>query len=105
VKFCNTIGGVRGRFHGSYEAVYGGWAGNAFTALTAGISEKMKTRSTDPDELVVSADQLFARLDNALASGAFVTATAVAPTPNQVIVVSVFLWRSSSSSSSTTTTF
>ena len=68
------------RFHGSYEAVYGGWAGNAFTALTGGISEKMKTSSTDPDEPVVSADQLFRRLHNALASGAFVTGTAVQPT-------------------------
>ena len=67
------------RFHGSYEAVYGGWAGNAFTALTGGISEKMKTSSADPDEPVVSADQLFRRLSNALASGAFVTATAVLP--------------------------
>jgi len=70
------------RFHGSYEAVYGGWAGNAFTALTGGISEKMKTLTTDDDdEPVVSADQLYRRLHNALASGAFVTATARLPTP------------------------
>jgi len=68
------------RFHGSYEDVYGGWAGNAFTALTGGVSEKMKTWSTDPDEPVISADQLFRRLHNALASGAFVAATAVLPT-------------------------
>ena len=68
------------RFHGSYEAVYGGWAGNAFTALTGGISEKMKTSSVDPDEPLVTADQLFRRLNNALASGAFITATAVLPT-------------------------
>jgi len=71
---------LAGRFHGSYEAVYGGWAGNAFTAVTGGISEKMKTSSTDPDEPLVSADKLFRRLHNALASGAFVTATAVLPT-------------------------
>ena len=44
------------RFHGSYEAVYGGWAGNAFTALTGGISEKMKTWSDDCDDVVVTSD-------------------------------------------------
>ena len=73
--------------------MYGGWAGNAFTTLTGGISEKMKTFggggpsqggaqgdgaareremktfSTDGDEPVVSSDQLYRRLHNALASG------------------------------------
>jgi len=77
---CNALW-LSCRFHGSYEAVYGGWAGNAFTALTGGISEKMKTSSSDPDERLVSSDQLFRRLHNALtSSGAFVTATAVLPT-------------------------
>jgi len=40
----------------------------------------MKTSSTDPDDALVTAGQLFRRLRNALASGAFVTATAVQPT-------------------------
>jgi len=76
---------LRGRFHGSYEAVYGGWSGNAFTTLTGGISEKMKTWSTDPDEPTVSADKLFRRLNNALASGAFVTGTAELPTADSIV--------------------
>jgi len=89
------------RFHGSYEAVYGGWAGNAFTALTGGISEKMRTycssnSTSDGDDgppsrpagrndeqSMVSAGQLYCRLSNALASGAFVTATALPPPQQQ----------------------
>ena len=44
----------------------------------------MKTRLADCDELIVSADQLFRRLHNALESGAFVSATAVPPPPTDV---------------------
>lgn len=67
------------RFYGSYEAVYGGWAGNAFTTLTGGVAEKVKTSTVDPDYPVVSAEELFTRVHNALSTGSIVSATVYAP--------------------------
>jgi Calpain family cysteine protease len=66
------------RFYGSYEAVYGGWAGNAFTALTGGVAEKVKTSTIDPDYPVATPDELFTRVRNALSNGAIVSATVYA---------------------------
>lgn len=66
------------RFFGSYEAVYGGWAGNAFTTLTGGVAEKVKTCTNDPDYPVVSPQELFTRVHNALTCGSIVSATVYA---------------------------
>ena len=54
------------RFHGGYQAVSGGVAGNAFETLTGGVQEQLPVTSFKYPET------LFSRLNNALLSGSVV---------------------------------
>lgn len=56
------------RFHGSYNAVYGGQSGDAYICLTGGVSE-----SIDLKELHSKPTELFRRVKNALKSGSLVS--------------------------------
>ena len=39
---------VFARFNGSYPRVYGGWAGDAFIALTGGVAERIEAKEPRP---------------------------------------------------------
>ncbi|KAK7100682.1 calpain-9-like isoform X2 [Littorina saxatilis] len=57
------------RYHGSYKAVYGGQAGDAFIALTGGVAEMLNY-----EEDAHKAQKTFHRIRNALNSGTFAAA-------------------------------
>ncbi|KAJ8314394.1 hypothetical protein KUTeg_008955 [Tegillarca granosa] len=58
------------RLHGSYAAVTGGLAADAYIALTGGVAEQI-----DFDKMQISAAELFRRIDIASKSGALMTCT------------------------------
>ncbi|ELU15008.1 hypothetical protein CAPTEDRAFT_53459, partial [Capitella teleta] len=53
------------RFNGGYPQVYGGWAGDAFATMTGGVAERVESKD-------ITAPALFARMKNALNSGAVI---------------------------------
>ena len=58
------------RYHGSYNAVYGGQPGDAFLALTGGVAERIDFEESDEKPR-----KLYSRIRNAINSGALVTCT------------------------------
>lgn len=53
------------RFNGGYLQVTGGWAGDAFATMTGGVAERVESKD-------ITAPALFARMKNALNSGAVI---------------------------------
>ncbi len=71
------------RFHGGYRPVFGGWAGDAYVALTGGVSERVDLARVDCDEL-------YSRVSHALQGGAVIAASAkVRHERDQLILFSV----------------
>ncbi|XP_070210636.1 calpain-1 catalytic subunit-like isoform X2 [Littorina saxatilis] len=56
------------RYHGSYNAVYGGQPGDAYLALTGGVAERIDFEDSDDKPR-----KIFSRIRNAVNSGAHVT--------------------------------
>lgn len=62
---------MRRRLCGSYKAVQGDQS-HAYSLLTGGVVDKMKIIKRDPKEEIPQPDAAFARITNALYSGAIV---------------------------------